>query len=367
MAALAAAQAAAKAAPPPVVQPKAPVVEGPLEVRPTRQPSSAARSATKSGPPAGASPREASPGTLATTAAAAVVETKPSAAATVAPGKPATDPVATAANESATKTTTAAETPTIAKVDQVDEEKAKADEEELAKAEAEEKAKAAAKKRAINRLRRIRFGRDPLDQSAPLFGTSTIVFAAVAIGCVAFLFWRRGQRRMELEATAVSHTPFGNAAVVDTGAMFTGVLLAGLSAKRFERVVASYYAKTGVVAEQTNAGPTAPVHIKIFWKGEPKPFAGVQCHASPPGLIGVKPLQDLFTELSSAEIRRGYVVTTGKFNVEARDFAEEKHFTLLPGDIFLEKINALPPAARSELLKEANAPETAAPAGSPAT
>ena len=40
------------------------------------------------------------------------------------------------------------------------------------------------------------------------------------------------------------------------------------------------------------------------------------------------------------DIRRGYVVTTGKFNVPARDFAEEKHLTLLPGDIFLEKLNA---------------------------
>jgi len=44
-------------------------------------------------------------------------------------------------------------------------------------------------------------------------------------------------------------------------------------------------------------------------------------------------------------------VTTGKFSVPARDVAEEKHITLLPGDIFLEKLNALPPKARSEIME----------------
>jgi restriction system protein len=52
------------------------------------------------------------------------------------------------------------------------------------------------------------------------------------------------------------------------------------------------------------------------------------------------------------DIRRGYVVTSGKFNVPARDFAEEKHITLLPGDIFVEKLNALPDAARAEILQQ---------------
>ena len=58
------------------------------------------------------------------------------------------------------------------------------------------------------------------------------------------------------------------------------------------------------------------------------------------------------TVISAEDIRRGYVITTGKFNVPARDFAEEKHLTLLPGEIFLEKLNALPDAARNELMQE---------------
>jgi hypothetical protein len=164
----------------------------------------------------------------------------------------------------------------------------------------------------------------------------------------------------------LSHTPFEAAAgPADTTGLFSAELIGALGQKKFERLVASYYAKTGVVAERTHAGPESPVHIKIFWKGEPKPFAGVQCHANPPTLIGPLPLVKLFEALSSADIRRGYIVTTGKFNVEARDLAEEKHFTLLPGDLFLEKLNALPVAARSELLKETNSDEGASLAPGP--
>ena len=196
---------------------------------------------------------------------------------------------------------------------------------------------------------------DPGEPEVSVVTGQTYVLGVIAIICgAAFLWWRRSQRALELAATTVSRTPF-EPAEMPTGAMFTADLLGRLDARRFERLVASYYSKTGVVAESTRAGPEAAVHIRIYWKGEPKPFASVQCHAHPSGLIPVKPLQDLFGALSEAEIRRGYVVTTGKFSVEARDFAEEKHFTLLTGDMLLEKLNALPPPARSDLLKETSA------------
>lgn len=185
-----------------------------------------------------------------------------------------------------------------------------------------------------------------------LFNAQTYLFAFAAVGAVGYLIWRARQRRLDLAATTVSNTPFEEPVVVDASTLFTAELLAKLEWKRFEELVAQYYLKTGVVAVRTKTGPDSPVHLKISWKGEAKPFACVQCHASPVGLIRPDPLQALFAALTVDDIRRGYVVTNGKFNVEARDFAEEKHFTLLPGDILLEKLNALPPAARSELMHE---------------
>jgi hypothetical protein len=190
---------------------------------------------------------------------------------------------------------------------------------------------------------------------ASFITAQTYVFAATLVGAVGFLIWRARQRKLELAATTVSSTPFNEPAMVDNSALFTADLLSKLEWKHFEELVAAYYVKTGVVAVRTKTGPDSPVHLQISWKGESKPFACVQCHANPPGLIRAAPLQELHASLTAADIRRGYVVTSGKFNVEARDFAEEKHFTLLPGDLFLEKLNALPPAARAELMHQTTA------------
>jgi hypothetical protein len=182
-------------------------------------------------------------------------------------------------------------------------------------------------------------------------GNYLIVFLVAATG-IGYIVWRMKQRKLALAATAVSRAPFSAPLVVKTGVVFNADLLQSLEWKRFEELVASYYSKTGVVAVRTKSGPAAPVHIKISWKGEPRPFAYVQCIAQPAGLIDAKPLQDLVNILAAEDIRRGYVVSTGKFSVNARDLAEEKHITLLPGDIFLEKLNALPDSARSELMQQ---------------
>lgn len=185
-----------------------------------------------------------------------------------------------------------------------------------------------------------------------LFTTRTYLFGAAVVGAIGYLLWRRRQHGLDLAATTVSSTPFEEPLVKDDAALFDAALLAKLEWKRFEELVAAYYVKTGVVAVRTKSGPESAVHLKISWKGETKPFAGVHCVANPTGLIRSEPLVKLFEALDAAEIRRGYIVTNGKFNVEARDYASEKHFTLLSGDLFLEKLNALPPAARTELMHQ---------------
>ena len=186
-----------------------------------------------------------------------------------------------------------------------------------------------------------------------IFTGRTYLFAAIIIGAGAgFLIWRRNQRQLELAASAVSRPPFSFAPAASEGAMVPAELLASLEWKRFEELVAAYYSRTGVVAVRTKAGPDSAVHIKISWKGEARPFALVQCLAHPMGLVDVTRIQELFAVLTTKDIRRGYVVTTGKFNVAARDFAEEKHITLISGDLLLEKVNALPPPVRAELLQQ---------------
>jgi len=194
--------------------------------------------------------------------------------------------------------------------------------------------------------------------------------AAVIVAGFGYLYWQRRQRAALLAATAVSRSPFpaaaaavGTAAPVAAaaGTRFTIDLLEKLEWKRFEELVASYYNKTGVVAARTKTGPMTPVHIRISWKGEQRPFACVQCHAHPAGLIDARPVQTLVDALAAEDIRRGYIVTSGKFGVPARDLAEEKHITLLSGEILLEKLNALPEPARAELLRDATIGDYSSP------
>ena len=184
-----------------------------------------------------------------------------------------------------------------------------------------------------------------------VIGVRTYVIALVVlVGGIGVLFWRYRQRQLELAASSVENTPVITPTThVFSGNAFSADVLARLEWRRFEELVAAYYNKTGVIAVRTKAGPASPVHIKISWKGEARPFAYVQCIAQPGAPIDQKPLQALVAALAADDIRRGYVVTAGKFNMAARDFADQKHLTLLPGDLLIEKLNALPVSARTEI------------------
>ena len=360
------------AAPAPApAQPAAPAGEAKLEIKSVRPPSgdysrptpAPTKSVTTSAPPATVRPTTTPatksapvPAPRATTPAPA--PTKSSVATTPAATAPATTPPVNQEVYRPPAVRTPSATTTIAPLP------APAEPTEAPKTEAETKAELAAaeKKAKDEKLRSVRARRrieEAGDPDAPEFTeafytTRTFVIAVIVVGAgLMYLIWRNRQRQLLLDATAVTHSPFGGASaeVGDAGATFTSDLLSKLEWKKFEELVADYYAKTGVVATRTKTGPASPVHIRISWKGEPRPFACVQCIAHPPGLVDAKPLQDLMGVLAAEDIRRGYVVTSGKFSVPARDFAEEKHLTLMPGDIFLEKLNALPDAARNEIMQ----------------
>lgn len=188
------------------------------------------------------------------------------------------------------------------------------------------------------------------------FGTTTyVIIGALLVGGIGFLVWRARQRQLELEATAVEATPVGAAAVSRAEeAGFSLEFLAGLPAAAFEELVAAYYVKTGVVAAKAPSDGSSPFQIRISWKGEARAFALVQCLAQPTATIDTQPLVRLHGVLDREKVRRGYVVTPGKFSPAAREFAEEKGLTLLPGDVFLDKLMSLPDSARSELMRAVN-------------
>lgn len=177
---------------------------------------------------------------------------------------------------------------------------------------------------------------------------------AVTLLGLALLVWRWRQRRLALAASAVASTPVpagagGPAPAAELDPSFTGEFVAGLTPHQFEHLVAEYFNRTGVVALHLKPGRGAVAQIRISWKGDPKPFAGVFCIAAPAGPIEAKALMPLLAELEHEEISRGHVVTTGTFSAGARHLAEERSLTLLGGDALLEKLNSLPESARREI------------------
>ncbi len=178
--------------------------------------------------------------------------------------------------------------------------------------------------------------------------------AVVTLLGVVFLGWRWWQRRLQLAATAVANTPVpaggtSPAAPADVDPTFSEEFVAGLTPHQFEHLVAEYFNRTGVVAQHLKPGRGAVAQIRISWKGDPKPFAGVFCIAAPVGPIEAKALMPLLAELEHEEISRGHIVTTGTFSAGARHLAEERSLTLLGGEAFLEKLRSLPESARREI------------------
>lgn len=185
----------------------------------------------------------------------------------------------------------------------------------------------------------------------------------VLIGsALAYLIWRSRKRRVVTATTSPTQSPFAAEPVpARAGKRFTTEFLSLLEWKRFEELVAAYYNKTGVVAVRTKSGPVSAVHIRISWKGETRPFACVQCVAHPPAAIGPNSIQALREVLAAENIRRGYVVSPGKFDAAACALADENKIALIPGDAFAEKLNTLPDLVRDELMQDAIAGEPFVP------
>jgi hypothetical protein len=180
-----------------------------------------------------------------------------------------------------------------------------------------------------------------------------VAVLAAGVGFLVLYRRRSGGADQPVPATVrdVAPSGLGGIGAARDRTSFTTATLAKLEWKRFQEVVEAYYYKTGVVALRTRAGPQSPVHIKISWKGEARPFACVRCISQARGPIGPVPLEELLAVLDAEKIRRGYVVTSGVFNAAARELAERKQLTLMSGETLREKLNALPESARAELMQ----------------
>jgi restriction system protein len=132
----------------------------------------------------------------------------------------------------------------------------------------------------------------------------------------------------------------------------TADLLADLEWRRFEILITAYFQKTGYRAWRNRVGADGGVDILLAWPGEQQPCACVQCKAWKTYTVGVKPVRELFGVMAGDRIPEGYMVTTGEYTSEARDFAQGKPLTLISGRQLLDRLKQLPEADHASILRE---------------
>lgn len=145
---------------------------------------------------------------------------------------------------------------------------------------------------------------------------------AFLIGALASVI--RVKKRKKLYATAQS----GQGAAV----------LNGMAWKEFEVLVGEAFRRKGFsVRENFENGPDGGVDLVLF-DGSDKYL--VQCKQWRAFKVGVKVVRELFGVMASTGSVGGFVVTSGEFTKDAKDFAQDKNINLIAGPELWEMIQS---------------------------
>lgn len=120
--------------------------------------------------------------------------------------------------------------------------------------------------------------------------------------------------------------------------------------KRFEHVVAGYYARCGFRAELQTAGADGGVDVRLYRGDSPAPIALVQCKAWDSRAVGVAPVRELLGVMTIEQVNAGIFVTSGSYSADAAALSGAHKLRLITGEELLGMIRALPDAAQTELL-----------------
>jgi restriction system protein len=154
------------------------------------------------------------------------------------------------------------------------------------------------------------------------------ILPAVCLAAAAASAWKASQRR----ALALGVTTSGSAASLD-----------GMTWQEFELLVGEAFRQKGYkVTELGGAGPDGGVDL-VLTKGSEKFL--VQCKQWKAFKVGVDVVRELYGVMAAKGAAGGFVVTSGKFTVDAQEFARGRNVTLVDGD----KLYAMLQSARAGL------------------
>ena len=131
--------------------------------------------------------------------------------------------------------------------------------------------------------------------------------------------------------------------------------------REFEVLVDEYFRRQGFTAlDNGGGGPDGGVDV-LLQKGSDKYL--VQCKQWRALRVGVQPVRELYGVMAARRMAGGFVVTSGEFTQEARNFAEGREIQLINGKTLQRDIQAQAVAFGSSglALREVGKPQSATP------
>lgn len=182
-------------------------------------------------------------------------------------------------------------------------------------------------------------------QKGLIFGLASIGQYLLPLMCLiaaAMSAWRRKQRKALVSTVAQAQ----DAAALD-----------GISWREFELLVGEAYRLQGFrIIELGGNGPDGGVDL-VLLKGSEKFL--VQCKQWKAQRVGVATVRELYGVMAARGATGGFVVTSGRFSNDARDFARGRNISLVDG----HQLFAMVQQARQSLV---NGPKAVHASGTPA-
>lgn len=132
---------------------------------------------------------------------------------------------------------------------------------------------------------------------------------------------------------------------------FSQTILDQLDWRHFELLVEGMFRLEGRFPSRLRAGADGGIDLVLRDAPEGPVAAIVQCKAWKAYSVGVKPVRELFGVMAAEGTPQGYLLTSGSFTSEAREFAKFKPLELIDGHGLLERLDRLEDSARSALLQ----------------
>lgn len=169
--------------------------------------------------------------------------------------------------------------------------------------------------------------------------TSGIYYASASIGQFLLPFvclagaavsaWRRHQRKALADNVAAAKTADA---------------LEGMSWREFELLVGEGFRRKGFQVEELGgAGADGGVDLVLRQRGEKHL---VQCKQWRAYKVGVQVVRELYGVMAASGAAGGFVVTSGRFTQEAREFAKGRNVELIGGDALFALIRSARDAGR---------------------